>query len=154
MKPFFLIMLFISSVNWGFSQTIEDSTFELCPEMNTWPYYRYPNLNKRSFHEIKNYFKENYARLNTGELKNNSGIITIQFKINCQSDVGEFSVSTCDLSYVDNEINPMITDFLLEKVKKLGGWNEPIDDDGTPGNVHKFYSFRIVNGEITEILPK
>ncbi len=154
MKTIFLVALFIISFNWGFSQTLEGSTFEFCPEMNTWPYYRYTNLNERSFYEIKNHFRENYSSLNASELSNNSGIITIQFKINCQGDVGKFSFSSCDLSYNSTEINPMITDFFMKKAKSIGRWNEAIDDEGNPGNVHKFYSFRIVNGKITEILPK
>ncbi|PHR30303.1 MAG: hypothetical protein COA38_10730 [Fluviicola sp.] len=150
-----LISVFVlTATNWGFSQTIQDTTFEYCPEMNTWPYYRYPDLNERSFREIKNHFREDYSALNPSALANNSGIITIQFKINCQGDVGKFSLATCDLTYVKNEINPMITDFFMEKVKSMGGWKEAIDDDGNSGNAHKFYSFRIVNGTITEILPK
>lgn len=155
MRPtIYVTFLFIASMSWSFSQTEDEPKFPTCPEMNTWPYYRYPNLNKQNFGQIKKYFIEGFSELNAQNLSDNSGIVTIQFKINCNADVGDFNLNSCDLNYIKNEINSNIADFLMKKIKNLKGWNVPIDDEGNIGNAHKFYSFRIVDGEITEILPK
>lgn len=145
-------LVFLSS--FGISQESKDSTFQFCPDLPIWPYYRFVNLNEQSFSEICTYFRKDYPFSEMQLVPNNNGIITIQFKINCHGEVGNFDAFSCDLSYVENAINPKLLDYFLQKTKDLGGWKNVIDAHGVVANTHKFYSFRIVNGELTEILPK
>lgn len=152
---YLLLFIFILLLKVVSAQTKEDTTFNLCPDVKVCPYYQFPDLNERKFQEIKAYFQENYPTEEMMKLADNSGIITIQFKLNCNGEAGLFTASSCDLNYIKNEVNAEIMNFFLQKAKDLGGWKPPVQSVNGPSlNAHKFYSFRIVMGEITEILPK
>jgi hypothetical protein len=153
MKITILFVTLVTSL-FSFAQTTDKSDFQYCPDLPIWPYYRFGELNDKSFREISTYFREDYEASKMKLLPNNNGIITVQFKINCNGEAGKFNAFSCDLSYNKNEIHPEIIEYFLQKTKNLGGWKKVVDADGVIANTHKFYSFRIVNGELTEILPK
>jgi hypothetical protein len=88
------------------------------------------------------------------KLENNSGIVRIQFVVNCKAQSGNFMVESCDYNYKICTVNPLIVNSLLELTKKLNGWIPAIDECGETVNSHKFFAFKIVNGAIEDILPK
>jgi hypothetical protein len=51
-------------------------------------------------------------------------------------------------------INTQITAQLLELTKGLKYWIPAKDDDEKIVNSHKFFAFKIVNGQLVDILPK
>lgn len=136
-----------------FSQD-KDSTFKLCEQGRTYPYYSSKVTYKGSFWDIKQQYLSNYPLKKFKKLKNNSGILTIQFKINCKGEIGDFSVQQCDLNYEPIVLNEKIVTYFLEETKKLKEWIPGKDEDGNEVNSHKFFSFRIKDGVILEILPK
>lgn len=145
----FIFMLFTLV---SFSQ--DSLKFVKCPNMKTYPYYAFGVLNEQSFPSIKKYFREEYDADKMKLLEKNSGIVTVRFAINCEGESGEFEAFSCDFDYVPNEISPEILNYFLTKTKQLGGWKIPIHEETGTSNAHKFYSFRILNGELTEILPR
>lgn len=149
-------ILFISFIPLlGFCNTlVAQDQFKLCDSIKTMPYY-YPDMsNALNFYEIKTHFRTDYPEARFKKLAANSGIITIQFKINCKGEVGDYRLQQCDLNYKAVEMDAAITDYFMSKTKELKEWNLGKDETGLIVNSHKFYSFRIVNGILTEILPK
>ncbi len=152
LKSIFIIgCLYFSTVL--FSQE-KDTTFTLCNKGSLLPYY-YPDITYQGgFWEIKQHFQSEYPTAKFQTLKNNSGIITIQFKINCKGETGDFVLQQCDLDYQPTTLNIAITDYLLSKTKTLINWIPAKDEEGEIVNCHKFFSFRITSGVLLEILPK
>ncbi len=152
LKSIFIIgCLFCSTVL--FSQE-KDTTFTLCNKGTLLPYYNPDLTYQGGFWEIKQHFQSEYPTAKFQSLKNNSGIITIQFKINCKGETGDFVVQQCDLNYQPTTLNKGITDHLLSKTKTLTNWIPAKDEEGKIVNCHKFFSFRIKSGVLLEILPK
>lgn len=147
-KVLFLLSFLLLFGEISFAQA--DSTFKLCGDQQCLPYYSSNLKYTGGFWEIKNQFKE----VKFTELVNNSGIVTIQFLVNCNNEVGKYSTQSCDLDYLPNEVNPIIVEKLLFLTKELKNWKAGNDGAGNLINSHTFLSFRIENGVITEILPK
>lgn len=129
-------------------------TIKLCPDLKRLPYYRLEKINDRDFKEVKEQFKRAYPLKQMRKLKRNTGILTIRFNINCYGKIGSFDLFSCDLKYNKNEMANELTGYLLQRLKDLDQWKPPVDETDGACNVHAFYSFRIVDGEIKEILPK
>ena len=150
----FMLILFylVIQSNCLFSQTNEE--FVLCGNQKTYPYY-HPELKYHGgFWEIKNHFNTKYTEKEFVNIENNSGVVTIQFVVNCDGKTGRFETQSCDLHYTENEVNAAIVKHLLSLTKELKNWNVAIDESNLKVNSHAFLSFRIENGKITEILPK
>jgi len=117
----------------------------------THPYY-YPTLEyKGGFYEIKKHYYSNYKAI---ELPNNTGIVKISFNINCNGKPGNYFLETYSLDYKNIVITKKITEQLLSLTKSLNDWIPAYDEDGNSVNSHKFFAFKIVNGILTDILPK
>lgn len=149
------LIIFLSIFNFSFTQSNEE--FTLCGDQKTYPYYRLfnPGLKyKGGFWEIKNHINRNYNVDQFKNLENNSGIVTIQFVVNCEGKVGRYQTQSCDLDYKNSLFNPLIIDRLLELTKELKDWIPAKDDNKITLNSHAFLSFRIEKGIITDILPQ
>lgn len=132
----------------------QNKDFELCTDQQTQPYYNPELRYKGGFWEIKNHFQTNYQENKYVNLENNSGIVTVQFVVNCEGKTGRFVTQSCDLNYSENQVNPLIVEHLLKLTMALNSWIVAKDEKKTKVNSHTFLSFRLVNGKITEILPK
>lgn len=149
-KVIFFIIILLS--NRLLSQ--ENKDFILCDDKNTYPYY-HPKLRyEGGFWEIKNHFKSKFNENKYHNVENNSGIVTIQFVVNCKGEIGKYETQSCDLNYYETEVNEDLVFDLLNLIKELNQWIVGKDENGTEVNSHAFLSFRIENGKITEILPK
>lgn len=152
LKPIFIIACLLCSTLL-FSQE-RDTLFTLCGEGRINPYY-YPDLNyKNNFWDIKQHFKSAYPTSQFQILNNNTGIIIIQFNVNCNGETGNFVLQQCDFNYQPTIINQDIEDYFLNKSKTLFNWIPAKDEEGNNVNSHKFLSFRIKEGNLLEILPK
>ena len=152
-RNYIIIISCLFYSNLLFSQE-KDTTYVLCGEGITWPYY-YPDLTyKGGFWEIKQHFNSNYPTKKFQSLKNNTGIITIQFKVNCNGETGDFVLQQCDFNYQKTTVNKKITTYLLNQTKLLNDWIPAKDKNGEIVNSHTFFSFRIKDGVLLEILPK
>jgi hypothetical protein len=135
-------------------QAQTDSSFSLCGTGRKNPYY-YPQLRYRGeFRELKAYFYQYFAEENFKNLSNNSGIVRIQFQVNCNGTSGNFSIKNCDFKYKVCEINESISSKLLNLTKSLNGWIPAKDEKGNYINSHKFFAFKIKDGQLIDILPK
>lgn len=131
-----------------------DENFTLCVNQKTCPYYNPELKYQGGFWEIKNHFLTNYPENEFASLPFNSGLVTIQFVVNCNGQTGKFNTQSCDLSYESTDVNNTIISHLLALTKQLDQWIPAKDDHQNTVNSHTFLSFRIENGKIIEILPK
>lgn len=132
----------------------KDTSFVLCGDSLCWPYYN-PDLTiKGDFWEVKKHYNTDYLISEFKLLKNNTGIITVQFKVNCNGETGDFSIQQCDFNYQPITMAEQITNYFLYKSKILTGWIPGKDEEGVLVNHHKFFSFRIKEGALIQILPK
>lgn len=134
------------------SLSAQNDTFKLCGDQKTYPYYN-PDLKYQGgFYEIKSHLLNSLVP-NKLDKKIN-GIITIQFQINCEGRTGNFKVLQVDLDYNETIFEEKSIDHLLDLVKDLKNWVPAKTESGEIVNSHKFITFQIIAGEITEILPK
>jgi hypothetical protein len=131
-----------------------DTTFKLCEPSRKNPYY-YPDLTYRGeFRELKSYYYQYFGDENFKKLVNNSGIVRLQFQVNCKGESGHFSFQNCDFNYKTCLIDETITTQLLNLTKSLNGWIPAKNEKGDYVNSHKFFAFKIKEGQLIDILPK
>jgi hypothetical protein len=151
-NPFTLIFMFFFMSNWVFSQ--DSIPLDCCN--NSWSpyYYGEPALKYQGgFYALKEDVQNGYGASLFISEDNNSGILVIQFKVDCNGKVSDLNIACYDFNYQEIEMNPEIVKALSENVSKLEKWILGKDDHGITLCYHKFLSFKISNGSITEILP-
>lgn len=129
-----------------------DPDFEACYEENILSSYYYskkPASFEYGKDSLRNYFLANYD--NKG-IVNQSGYITYRFIINCEGKAGRFHLYCVGTDYKAKEFHPELTDQLYHLLSSLDTWQSM-----TIGDVifdsHIYYTFKIENGELVEILP-
>jgi hypothetical protein len=138
------LLYFLTSCSSG------NSEFKLCSGIKR-PYY-FPTLEyKGDFYKIKNHFFNNYTTI---QLPNNNGIVKIRFHVNCKGETGNFFTDTYSLDYKKTTINKDITEQLLNLTKSLKDWIPARNEEGENINSHKFFAFKIIKGDLIDILPK
>ena len=145
----FSILIFFIFLLTACNSTKND--FELCSN-NKYPYY-HPTLDyEGDFYEIKSHFYKNYHK---NSEQNNTGIVRIQFQVNCLGDTGNFKMETYSLEYKKTTIiNEKVTQDLLQLTKGLKKWIPAINENGENIDSHKFFAFKLIDGELIDILPK
>jgi len=99
--------------------------------------------------KILKIFKENYI---PSKKENQNGIIRIRFIVNCKGEAGRFRILEADNNYRKFHFDSEITTQLLKTTKTLSDWivkeshNKEVD-------YYQYLIFKIVNGNISEILP-
>ncbi len=83
-----------------------------------------------------------------------SGYVRIRFIVNCRGQTGRFDVQTTDLSYQPATFDPDIVQQLITIVQQLDRWIPGHYDNSTEAvDSYKFLGFRLVDGQITQIVP-
>lgn len=117
------------------------------------PYYHpSPPSNGKDFYTIKKEFR-NAITAQT----NFNGIITVNFFINYKGQTNYYKTQVCDLNYKSLNIThdiELLCSQVLQAVKQTSPWKPALDEQRSPINSRKFYSFRFNNGTLIEILPK
>lgn len=146
------VLLVVLSAVPVFSQA--DTIFRRCPDVPDYPYY-HPKLRyEGDFWAIKKHCYEGFADEAFASLPDNTGIVTVHFWVNCHGQSGDFQVECCDFDYKPVLVNGRIVTRLLELVAGLNGWIPARFENGQVVNSHKFLSFRISKGKLTDILPQ
>ncbi len=118
-----------------------------------YPYYYYAQPScKVDFYQLKKQFKEACKNI-----KAMDGIYTISFYINYKGESDFFKSTVIDLNYQKKEITQTTTQLveaLTSVIKRAGTWMPSKDEKGNAMNARKFYSFKFINNQLVEILPK
>ncbi|WP_313387078.1 hypothetical protein [Chishuiella sp.] len=95
--------------------------------------------------ELDNFFFSLYENKN---ITNESGLIRIQFIVNCYGETDRFRIISMDFDYKEKEFDKRITSQLLSITKNLKGWIPKKNID-----YYQYLIFKIVNGNLIEIMP-
>ncbi|WP_456441208.1 hypothetical protein [Psychroserpens sp.] len=123
--------------------------FIVCNENYILQYYNtqelpYPNK-KNGF---RNYINLAYVNNNYSD----SGYLNIRFIINCEGEVGRFVIHENNLDLEPNTFNKDLKNQLFKLTSEAKGW-KPIFLHDEDRDSYMYVSYRIENGEITEIIP-
>nr|WP_298995730.1 hypothetical protein [uncultured Allomuricauda sp.] len=123
--------------------------FHVCNESQIYQYY---NPEKATYSQGKNgirrFILDNYVN----EDYSNSGYLTFRFVINCKGEAGRYIIHENNLDLIPKEFNPKLTEHLFNLTIQLKEWN-PNFIRGEYRDSYMFLTYKIENGEITEILP-
>jgi len=128
-----------------FDEKIDDPAFKVA---DTLPIFAKPRYEGEKPAIIK-YFAENYE--SKGFEKTN-GYVTIRLYINNEGMEGKFRMQTMDFEYQPVELNKKFCNHILLLTKNYKGWNAIQYEDKSLG-YYCYLSFKIINGEIKEIMP-
>lgn len=132
------------------SSALLNKTFQLCGNGEIHkthhgaPFAAYKN-NKRTFQEnvLKTYKNEGYK---------DSGYINFRFLVNCEGNPGWFEIIEINEDYEEVSHNKEMLDQLLKITSEPSHW-AIYSVSEKPQNYYHYVSYKIENGEITEILP-
>ena len=98
---------------------------------------------------IDHFFFKNYNPENTPK---ESGLIRIQFVVNCKGESGRFRILGMDPDYHEKTFDASITNQLLDICKNLKGWKTKTMHEHVV-DYYQYLIFKIENGQLKEILP-
>lgn len=124
--------------------------FKLCSHKK-YPYYHPALTYKGGFYAIKEFFLENYEIVNEGV---NTGIVRVQFEVNCLGETGNYEIANYSLEYKKIELTGNINNQLIRLTRELRDWIPAKNEFGENIDSHKFFAFKLVNGNLVDILPK
>lgn len=123
--------------------------FEVCNEDYILQYY---NPERATYSEgkngLRNYILSNYKNKNYTD----SGYLNIRFVINCKGEAGRYVIHENDLKLEPKTFTKDLKDQLFSLTTKLKKWNPNFTHD-LDRDSYMYISYRIENGNITEILP-
>lgn len=93
-----------------------------------------------------------YSNLDPSQIGEESGMLTFRFVVNCQGQAGRFVVEGYDMAYQRQEFDQRTVLHLYSILLRLKKW-QPVKLDSGLSDAYFYITFKIENGEITEILP-
>lgn len=114
------------------------------------PYY-YTQLElEGGMYQLKKIIRKRYRPI---KAENNTGIVRVYFQVSEKGVIKNIRNEQYSLNYKKTALNQKIVDQLVEVVRNLKGWSE-IECAFSPCYSFKFFTFKVINGEVLEILPK
>ncbi len=134
-----------------FNPTTDKQDFELCNENHIYQYFN--NSEGLEYEgeklEIEKVFKEKYK---SEKINNETGLIRINFIVNCKGKTDRFRLISMDEKYTEKVFLKSITDQLLNITKTLNGWKaKKIREKEI--DYYQYLIFKIENGQLKEIVP-
>lgn len=130
--------------------SILNDNFELCDENHIYQYYNQSETlpyftGKNGFRDYinKGYKNRNYA---------DSGYFNIRFIINCEGKAGRFITHENNLDLEPQSFNSDLKKQLTNLTTNVKQWH-PVYLHDKKRDAYMYISYRIENGEITEIIP-
>lgn len=131
-------------------KALMNNTYPLCDEKRI--YKTHHGAPDDAFEGSKKQFR-NYILTN---YKNNSyedsGYLNFRFYVNCEGNAGWFEIIEMNLDLEETKLNYKMVNQLFELTSRPENW-AVYTYDNKPRNYYMYISYRIENGEITEILP-
>ena len=138
----------------GFIQASEykdPDSFYICYKEVQWPnnWSRSESGYKYGKDSLKTFFQKHY---DPKGFSDNSGYITLRFIINCEGIIGLFKVHQVGLDYKEKAFPQALVRQLMSLIRTQNEWI-PLQFGDTKYDSHIHFTFKIENGQLTEILP-
>jgi hypothetical protein len=134
-----------------FNSKMDNKDFELC---NSKDIYQYFNIGDGLVYEeeklaIEKEFSEKYK---SEVIKNETGLIRINFVVNCKGKTDRFRLISMGENYEEKVFLKSITEQLMSITKSLKGWKGKKYEEKEI-DYYQYLIFKIENGQLKEILP-
>jgi len=133
----------------AFDPAQDDSSFTLCHPQYVPQYYafesEYPLKDGKK--ALLTWFRDQYK-----PVPGINGFLTIRFVVNCEGKTGRFRLQEMSTQLAAIDIPDEVTAPLLSLTQQLQGWT-PFSRNGTPYDHYRYLTFKLVDGNIQEILP-
>ncbi|MEO9483131.1 MAG: hypothetical protein ABJG47_06785 [Ekhidna sp.] len=93
-----------------------------------------------------------YNNLEVSKMYEQNGMIIFRFVVNCEGKAGRFTVDGYDFMYQPLKFEKETIDHLYSIIQKLDDWR-PVVIAEEARDAYFYLTFKIDNGEITDILP-
>src|SRR5690606_28811964 len=115
----------------------QKNTFKLCEDGKTYPYYSPELKYKGGLFAIQQTLSEKYESKKFANKKNNTGILTIQFQVNCKGESGNYRILATDFDYKKIVLNKKMTNRITLIIKNLDNWVPGRNEENNTVNSHK-----------------
>ena len=127
-----------------------DGNFKRCSEYDSYQYYN--DSKGFQIEGEKNKIIQEVQKLEFKENKNSNGYLTIRFVVNCKGETGIFRMQQMDSDYKAYKFDEALSSQILNFTKNLTGWI-PKEIDGIKRDYYQYLTYKIVHGQVSEILP-
>lgn len=127
-----------------------DGDFKRCSEDGSYQYYN--DSKGFQIEGEKNKIIQEIQKLKFKESKNSNGYITIRFVVNCEGKTGIFRMEQMDSEYKAYKFDETLSSQILNFTQNLKGWI-PKEIDGIKRDYYQYLTYKIVHGQVSEILP-
>lgn len=114
------------------------------------PYYASGLALEGGIYKLKKILHSTYQPVKS---TNNTGILRVYFQVSEKGVIKNLRNEQYSLNYKKTVLNENMVSQLVKIVKNLKDWSK-IKCEWSPCYSFKFYSFKIIDGEVQEILPK
>lgn len=134
-----------------FDPAQDDRKFMLCDDQEE--VFQYFNFSrgmqiKGEKKALDRFIKTRFKKTKTTD----NGYVRVRFVVNCKGETGRFRLLVSDLQFKEASLSKELTSQLMEITKGIKGW-QIIYHEGKNRDYYQYLTFKIVNGEIKEILP-
>jgi len=131
------------------AKALRSEGFEVCDENYILQYYNPERATySKGKNGLRNFILSNYKNKNYTD----SGYLNIRFVINCKGEAGRYVIHENDLNLEPKTFTKDLKNQLFELTTQLKKWNPNFTRD-LERDSYMYISYRIENGNITEILP-
>ncbi len=130
-------------------EAIFNDNFYLCDEKRIFQYY---NPERATYSEGKNGLRKFVLSNYVNKGYSDSGYLNFRFIINCKGEAGRYVFHENDLELNPKPFNKDLVKQLLKITTQLKKWNPNYVQEEFRDS-YMYISYRIENGEITEIIP-
>lgn len=123
--------------------------FLVCNEQRILQYY---NSERATYSKGKNNLRKFILENYQNKYHSESGYLNIRFIINCKGEAGRYIIHENDLDLNPKEFSESLVDQLFFLTTELKKWNPNYYNEAYYDS-YMYISYRIENGEITEIIP-
>ncbi len=134
-----------------FNAEMDYKDFELCYAKHIFQYFN--NSGGLEYEGEKSAIEKEFSeRYKSENIKNETGLIRINFVVNCKGKTDKFRLISMNENYEQKVFAKSITEQLMNITKSLKGWKgkkykeKEID-------YYQYLIFKIENGQLKEILP-
>lgn len=135
-----------------FDEKVDDINFKRCISDDRFMYQYYNDSKGFQYKGEKYEIEKKLKSLSLKELSGKSGYITIRFVVNCEGKTGLFRMKQMNEDYKEFVFDEKLSNQLLIFTKSLNGW-APKEIEGKKIDYYQYLTYKIENGQVSEILP-